>query len=134
MRIVLDCYKSSLSDAATLLLPVLTYGETAGTYVNFAGRVQHVEKPFTPRADARSLLMILGDLLQSLSPGESIGGVAHAREQLSKSVPAFANIRWDELPASVGQDLVGVDSASQACKVTGAARKILSAGWAPVGH
>lgn len=134
MRIVLDAYKTPLSDAATLLMPVLTYGETAGTYVNFAGRVQHVEKPFTPRADARSLLLLLGDLLQSLSPGEATGGVALVRERLSKDVPGFAQIRWDELPASSGQDLAGVDASTQACKVTGAARKILSSGWAPVGH
>jgi NADH-quinone oxidoreductase subunit G len=134
LRVVLDAYASPLSERATHLLPVLTYAESTGSYVNFAGRVQHVERGFAPRADARPTLLLLGDLLHALAPQEPVDGLDAVRRRLSAEVASFGSIRWDELPASEGQDLAGADAAAAACKPTGAARKMLGVGWTPVGR
>jgi NADH-quinone oxidoreductase subunit G len=132
-KIVIDAHRSNLSDAATILLPATSYGESSGSYINFAGRLQHAEKALTPRADARPALLLLCDLLKSLAAAESVGGVALIRERISREVPAFAGIAWHELPASTGQDMAGCDAAAAAPAPTGAAKKMLSVGWTPVG-
>lgn len=133
VRIVIDAHASSLSQAATILLPCTSFAESSGSYVNFAGRVQHVEKALTPRADARPALLLIGDLLQQLAPSEKVGGLAITRERLSAEVPAFAPVRWAELPAATGQNLAGANAEQQAYRATGAAVKMLSVGWTPVG-
>ncbi len=131
--IVLDAFHSPLADAATLLLPVTTWGESAGTLVNFAGRVQWSAAALAPAADCRPAFVLLGDLLARLS-GE---GPAPSRQAvqaaLSSEVPAFAGIDWDALPASSGQDLAGADAAAAAPTATGTAAKLLASGVAPEG-
>jgi NADH-quinone oxidoreductase subunit G len=56
----------SLAEAATLLLPIGTFAETSGTYVNVEGRWQSVAGVATPVGDARpgwKVLRVLGNLL-----------------------------------------------------------------------
>jgi len=125
--VVLDAFRSPLSDAATLLLPVTAWGESAGTYVNFAGRLQWAAAALAPQANCRPAFVLLGDLFGLLT-----GGSAPARHAvqaaLSAEIPAFAAIDWDALPASSGQDLAGADAASAAPPPTGAAEKLTSLG------
>ncbi len=131
-RVVLDAYPSALSGAATVLLPVPSYGEFAGAYVNFAGRVQHVERCLAPKVDCRPATMVLGDLFGALGGGE-FPAPAAIRARVSAEVPAFAAIDWAALPASTGQDLAGVDAASQAAPATGALVKMLASGMTVAG-
>ncbi len=132
-RIVLDAYPSALSGAATILLPVACYGEVSGAYVNFAGRVQHAERCLQPKVDCRPATMVLLDLVERLGAGP-VPSPSGVRAQLSNDVPAFADIRWAERPASTGQDRPGADAAAQACPATGAALKMLSIGMALAGN
>ncbi|MBP7146357.1 MAG: (2Fe-2S)-binding protein [Acidobacteria bacterium] len=131
--IVLDAHASALSDAATVLLPVTGYGESAATYVNFAGRVQHAPKGLTPRGDVRPARIVLGEFLARLASLEGPPSLAEVQAALSRDVPALAAIDWAALPGSGGQDLAGVDAAAQACRPTGAALKMLAAGLVPAG-
>jgi predicted molibdopterin-dependent oxidoreductase YjgC len=130
--IVLDAHSSPLSTAATVLLPAAGYAETSGAYVNFAGRVQHAEKCLTPKVDCRPAAMILGDLFAGLGGGE-LPPPSRIREHLSRDAPALAAIRWDETPASPGQNLAGVDAAAEAPPATGALVQMLAAGVNPAG-
>ena len=131
-RVVIDAYPSALSGSATVLLPATCFGESRGTYVNFAGRVQHVERCLSPKVDCRPAAMILGDLSAALGAGE-LPPPERTREQVSREVAAFGAIRWDELPASAGQDLPGADPAREACPATGALVKMLAAGMTAAG-
>lgn len=130
--IVLDAHASPLSEAATVLLPVSGFGEGQGTYVNFAGRVQQTERCLATKFDCRPATMVLGDLAVALGGGESLG-LPRIRERLARDVPALAEIRWDELPASLGQDLPGADAAAAAPPATGALVKMLTVGVTPAG-
>ncbi len=131
--VVIDAFRSPLADAATLLLPAAAWGESTGSVVNFAGRVQWSAAALTPQANCRPAFVLLGDLLGLLT-----GGAAPARHAvqaaLSAEIPAFAAIDWDALPASTGQDLAGADAARAAPPPTGAAEKLTSLGVPPAGR
>ena len=115
--VVIDDHASPLSDAATVLLPATGYGEGRGAFVNFAGRVQQVEKCLTPKGDWRPATLILGDLMDRLgTPAPPPGRI---RERLSAEVQALADVDWEKLAASTGQDISGVDAASAAPPPTG---------------
>ena len=125
--IVLDAWASPLSDAATVLLPAAAWGETSGTYVNFAGRVQWAERAMIPAADCRPLVMLLGDLLAHLSLEPAPPSPEAITERVVADVPEFAGIRWQDLLASEGQNLAGVRAEEQACRATGALVRMLEA-------
>ena len=129
--VVLDAFPSVLSEAAHVLLPTTTFAESAGTWVNFAGRVQATARALTPNEECRPAVMLLSDLLERLT-GEPAPGREAIQERLSEEVPAFAGIAWAELPASSGQQLAGSDEQAAACAPTGAALKMLDAGWEKV--
>lgn len=107
VRIVLDSHASSLSAAATVLLPCTSYAESSGAFVNFSGRLQCSPKALTPPVDCRPAAMILGDLWAGLEEGIEPPGTPVIRESLSQTVPEFAEVEWEELPASTGQLLPG---------------------------
>jgi NADH-quinone oxidoreductase subunit G len=126
--VVLDAFPSVVSEAATVLLPTTSFAEAHGTYVNFAGRVQHSAKALTPNEDCRPAMLLLGDILAGLS-GDPAPGRRDLQRMISLEIPAFSRIDWDALPASTGQDLEGTDAAASACTLTGAAQTMLENGW-----
>ncbi|HHN75663.1 MAG TPA: 2Fe-2S iron-sulfur cluster binding domain-containing protein [Acidobacteria bacterium] len=126
--IVLDAYPSALSAAAQVLLPVSGYAECGGTWVNFAGRVQHTERALLPTATVRPAYTVLADLFDSLS-SKKAPAPAEVATHLAQEVSAFAGIDWAALPGSGGQDADGCQAAEQACPATGAAARMLASGW-----
>lgn len=106
-RVVIDAHASALSAAATVLLPATTFAESGGGFVNFLGRLQRSEKALTPRGDCRPASMILGDLWSGVQEGVTPPGAAAIHEALGGEVPEFAEVAWEDLPASLGQDLAG---------------------------
>ncbi|MDQ7006582.1 MAG: 2Fe-2S iron-sulfur cluster-binding protein [Acidobacteriota bacterium] len=126
--IVLDAYASPLSAAAQVLLPVCSYAESGGTWVNFAGRVQHAEKALLPTATVRPASMVLADLFDSLGSRKA-PAPAEVAAHIAESVPDLAGIEWKALPGSEGQDAAGCQAADQACPATGAAARMLASGW-----
>ncbi len=126
--IVIDAYTSPLAEAAGVLLPAAAWGESAGSVVNFAGRVQHLARAVLPQSSARPVTMILADLFQAMTAEKAPTSAALA-EALRAEIPEFAEIDFATLPASSGQDMAGCDAASQAVRATGAAAKMLASGW-----
>lgn len=51
--IVIDILPSIFSDAATVLIPGAAFAEKEGSFTNFTGRVQRIEKAVRPPKDAR---------------------------------------------------------------------------------
>ncbi|RMF71914.1 MAG: NADH-quinone oxidoreductase subunit G [Acidobacteria bacterium] len=125
--IVVDAFASPLSAAATILLPAAAWGETSGTYVNFAGRVQWAERALVPPVDCRPVSMLLGDLLAHLSLEPSPPSPEAVTERVAAEVPGFENIRWQDLLASDGQNMAGVRAEEHACRATGALVRMLEA-------
>jgi NADH-quinone oxidoreductase subunit G len=125
--IAIDAFASPLSDAAQVVLSAASYAEVSGSYVNFAGRVQRVERALLPAVDARPLSMILADLHAQLSVDAPAPGSMEIGAKLSETVPALADIDWEALPASTGQNISGVDAAADAAPATGALVSMLAA-------
>ncbi len=130
-RVVLDAWSSPLAEEATVVLPVAGYGEQEGTWVSFAGRVQHVARALWPRGDCRPGVEVLGALLAGLAGRDRAPRIDEIRAAVAEEVPAFAGIDWASLPGSTGQDLAGEDAARAAAPATGALVKMLAVGWAP---
>ncbi len=125
--IAIDAYASPLTDAAQVVLSAASFAEVSGSYVNFAGRVQRVERALLPAVDARPLSMILADLYAQLSVDAPAPGPMELGAKLSEAVPALADIDWEALPASTGQNIAGVDAAADAAPATGALVQMLAA-------
>src|SRR5882724_1201079 len=66
MVVALAAYRSFAADYADVLLPVVPYTETSGTYVNCEGRMQSFNAVVKPLGDARpawKVLRVLGNLM-----------------------------------------------------------------------
>jgi NADH-quinone oxidoreductase subunit G len=66
MVVALAAYRSFAADYATVLLPVVPFSETPGTFVNCEGRMQSFNAAVKPLGDARpawKVLRVLGNLM-----------------------------------------------------------------------
>ena len=129
--VLLDAFPSVLSEAARVVLPTTSFAESEGTFVNFAGRVQHSARALVPNEECRPAFVLLGDLITGLTD-EPAPGRAEVQRMLSLEIPELAQIDWASLPASTGQDLAGVDASAHACRLTGAVETMLGNGWETV--
>jgi NADH-quinone oxidoreductase subunit G len=57
--IALTSYKSAVSEFADVMLPIATYMETEGSYINMEGLVQHAGQVVEPPGEARPIWKIL---------------------------------------------------------------------------
>ena len=64
--VALTSYKSAVSDFATVMLPISTFAESSGTYVNIEGRVQNVSPVANVQGNSKpawKVLRVIGNLL-----------------------------------------------------------------------
>ena len=61
--VVLDTHFSSTAEIADVLLPIATFAESDGTFVNRANRVQRVRQAIAPPAQVRAGWQVLSELL-----------------------------------------------------------------------
>jgi len=81
------------AEAATLLIPSAAWAEEDGTFVNFEGRVQRVQRAHTPRGEGRPGFRVVADLLLALGqddPGWS--SAADVLEALAQNVPQYQGL------------------------------------------
>jgi NADH-quinone oxidoreductase subunit G len=132
-------FGDSLRRVATLVLPIGTWAETAGTFVNAEGRWQRFAGVATPVADARpgwKVLRVLGNVLGL--PGydwqdadELAASVAQAIEGAAAATPAAAD--WQALarPAPAAGAALPVGMYATDALVRRAQALQLAAGRAP---
>ncbi len=66
-NVVLSAYRNATTERAHVMLPIVPFTETAGTFVNMEGRVQSFNAVVKPQGDARpgwKVLRMLGALLE----------------------------------------------------------------------
>ena len=78
-------------------LPIATFAETGGTYINFRGRVQRFSKAFEPLGDARppwqTILLLgreMGYKFKAFSDTELF-------EEFANSVVAYKGLTWEKI-------------------------------------
>ncbi len=98
--VVLGWADTPLAQAADVALPLAHHGETDGTFVNVAWRLQRLQKAFPPPMQVRAGVEVLSDLLARLQPEWGNLSVAQAFARLSGTVSAFRDLDFAKLPAS----------------------------------
>jgi NADH-quinone oxidoreductase subunit G len=94
--VVQDLLPSSLSAAATFVLPATSAFEKDGTFVNHAGLAQTFVRSVRPPVEARTELQLAFDLLGR----RGLVQAGAVRAELAKAMPEFAALAEKELPAT----------------------------------
>ncbi len=114
--IVFSAFRSeAMEEYANIILPIVTFAESAGTYVNIEGKWQFMQAASLPQGEARpgwKVLRVLGTLLALT--GFDYGTVEQVHEELKALtdaavfVPDHAKPTLDlELPESTGLQRIG---------------------------
>jgi NADH-quinone oxidoreductase subunit G len=80
--------------AASMVLPMASWGEEKGTYVNYAGRVQITNRAVMPPGEAEPLHFLIADLLNRAG-GSVSDDPAAIFETISREIPRFAGLDYD---------------------------------------
>ena len=96
--VYLGAHDSPAAASADFVLPVTTFAEQEGTFVNAQGRVQRLQPALRPPGTARPAWLALGALAAALAgrqvpPSRAAGAFA----ALAAAHPAFAGLEYDAL-------------------------------------
>jgi NADH-quinone oxidoreductase subunit G len=121
--LVIGTHSTPTVEMSRAALPIPTYAEQTGTFINFAGRLQRFEKAIQPLGESGTLPALLAELAQAL--GRDIGWTADAVSpeslwrEIAEESPAFQGIAFESIPANgVALDVQGAGDGAGA----GAAR------------
>jgi NADH-quinone oxidoreductase subunit G len=89
--VVLSAYRNATTEKAHVMLPIVPFTETAGTFVNMEGRAQSFNGVVKPQGDARpgwKVLRMLGSLLEL--QGFTADTIEDVRKQVAPDLAAWA--------------------------------------------
>jgi NADH-quinone oxidoreductase subunit G len=97
--VVIGWAETPLAEVADVVLPTTTHAEGDGSFVNSHMRLQRFRSAFPAPAGVRSGHEVLLDLLGRLGPGWRGQSIEQVFERMADSIPAFAGLSFDSLPA-----------------------------------
>jgi NADH-quinone oxidoreductase subunit G len=80
--------------SASMVLPMASWGEEKGTYVNYAGRVQITNRAVMPPGEAEPLHVLMADLLNRAG-GSVSDDPAGIFKTISREIPRYAGLDYD---------------------------------------
>jgi NADH-quinone oxidoreductase subunit G len=92
--VVLDTHGSETAQYANVVLPLATYAEVDGTFVNHAGRVQRVQVAVPPPGAAQAGWSVLAELLGRLEAGLVLPSAERVFAALAGEQPTFAGLDY----------------------------------------
>ncbi len=95
--VVLDCTVNELVEQADVVLPLATFAEQAGSFINVQGRLQKFAAALTPPLEAQPGWQVLLNLYRAFQPQLQLHSVAEVFNDLAKNVPAFAGMTYFKL-------------------------------------
>lgn len=128
--VYLGAHDSPAAASADFVLPVTTFAEQEGTFVNAQGRVQRLQPALRPPGTARPAWLALRALAAALAgqqapPSRAAGAFA----ALAAAHPAFAGLEYDALGA-LGAPLADAGAAATAATASAATGAKIDAGAA----
>ena len=84
-------------ELATIVLPDAPHTETAGTFVNFEGRVQRFQPAHPPRSGAVPALRVLGELGRRVGADVPAGPPEKIFDALAAEEPAFRSLTFEQI-------------------------------------
>jgi len=96
--VLLAANESPVTEAATVLLPLSTYLEQSGTFVNYYGRLQPFREAFAPRWESLPAWARTSGLCAAAGAAWRFASAADAYSLLAAKVPALAGTTLADLP------------------------------------
>ena len=87
--IVLDAFRSSTSDAATVVLPLAAFSEMDGTLTSGEGRVQRIRAAARPIGESRPGWAVLAGLLDGLGVRSDYPSFSEVFSEIGRVVPGY---------------------------------------------
>ena len=100
LYVYLGTFDSPAARNADFVLPITTFAEEEGSFVNAQGRVQRFWQGLQAPGSARPAWLVLGALAAALTGGNTPGGATDVLSQLAAAHPAFAGLTYDEIGTS----------------------------------
>ena len=97
LYVYLGTFDSPAARNADFVLPVTTFAEEEGSFVNAQGRVQRYWQGLQAPGSARPAWLVLGALAAALGGGGTPASAADVFTQLAATHPAFAGLTYDAL-------------------------------------
>lgn len=117
--IVLSAVTSPTTESASIVLPIATYAERPGTFINIQGRMQRFSAAFAPAADAQPEYNVLSAILAELGAIEEPNSFSELFERMVNDVAAFKGISWSGLTDTgwvLGEPMLGAATVGAASK------------------
>lgn len=109
--IYLTLFKGEAPEWATAALPIQSFAERDGSFVNGERRVQRFYTGQGPLGEALPAWQLLSRISEKLGQGKAKVSAASVMQDIAKNVPVFANARYQDLSKVERQfpDVGGVD-------------------------
>ncbi len=95
--IVLSAVTTPTTESASIVLPIATYAERPGTFINVQGRMQRFAAAFAPEGDAQPEYNVLSALLAELGAVEEPNSFSELFERMVNEVAALKGVTWNGL-------------------------------------
>jgi NADH-quinone oxidoreductase subunit G len=98
--IYLGSHENETSALADLVLPIATYAEVDGTFTNFEGRVQRINRAVEPLGDSAPTWLIVSMLAQSLGHAYCYESAEEVFAELARRVVEFQDLSYEMIGKS----------------------------------
>jgi NADH-quinone oxidoreductase subunit G len=92
--VVLDTHFHRTGELADVLLPIATFAETDGTFVNRNGHVQRIRQAFAPPAGAKPGWQVISELCAAVAGSEVSLDASAVFTELAAAVPSFRPLSY----------------------------------------
>ncbi len=97
LLVVQELFLTETAKYATVILPGASFLEKSGTYTNGERRIQRVQKVVEPLSGTKSDGEIMVDIMNRMGYAQAVYQPDTMLEEISKIVPFFAGVTWEEL-------------------------------------
>lgn len=97
LLVVQELFMTETAKRATVVLPGASFFEKSGTFTNGERRIQRVNKVVEPIEGTKPDGQIIADIMNRMGYMQEDYDPATMLEEISRIVPFFAGVKWDEL-------------------------------------
>ncbi len=97
LLVVQEIFMTETAKLAHVVLPASSFLEKSGTFTNGERRIQKVQAVVPPIEGTKPDGQIIAEIMTRMGYPEPDYDPAHLLEEISKIVPFFAGVKWDEL-------------------------------------
>jgi predicted molibdopterin-dependent oxidoreductase YjgC len=97
--VVQDLFLTDTAKQADVVLPAASYAEREGSFTNYSGRVQWLNRALRPRGEARPDWKIVCDLANRMGGKFSYSGAQEILKDVAEKIPAYKAVSFDKLTA-----------------------------------